>query len=558
MPDFVQGRLLDPTLPKRYAAALRALQAFAAELKEPDGDPHRSYEELIRVARIALPASPGLISTADAKKAFAIGVLSLFHYEKTVRGGVAFDTVGYPGLSLFQTDLEPDAGEVSLRSALKRTLALSDGVWGEIDSFMDRELAALNLRRAVMRGLAPLLAPAPPAPERVHALFQALYPSSPLRAGEVEVIATATSVLFCVPYAGDRLTKPVGERNPEEEEQLRAFLAKLAQPYQHHFPVFGFFRGDDASPELLRELTQAVGATRDQVAQMLTSMVSILPLPQVAMYLVHDVWGHQWQAHLLPFEECFAPMGRYRRLPEIHRRVGGQTLLELVDAALAQAPGDDHWDAYVEAAFTERLVSSMSGPVSEMLADIVEYKFNTENPDHRLPSSSIFPDHPLKLDLTLIDATVFPRLALVGYRRLAESEAAAELLLERLRIERPDADEAALRAAVASLRARVARLEDWGPEITAKEQAAAVRVNAAARMSLNLVGAHIVLTDVYQRLESRGNWPPPLRGFRDLFVLSTAAFFQLDPAMNFWHLDEFVAGCFEDLLTAFCDALNSK
>ena len=43
----------------------------------------------------------------------------------------------------------------------------------------------------------------------------------------------------------------------------------------------------------------------DELLSELASMVTILPLGEIDKYLVHDVWGHGWQAALLGFSSMY-------------------------------------------------------------------------------------------------------------------------------------------------------------------------------------------------------------------------------------------------------------
>lgn len=582
MPLFVSNRLYDPLLPLEYLDLLRKLDRFAQLADElqghPPGSPNdsrperlrRHHADLLELSVDLLPPTPDLVHERAAAKAFAEGALLLLHYERSVLGGgEVLDTLGSRTLSAFRCDLADPTEEEAERwvSAVRRACQLDDAAWAEVQANLEPELAALAERHALVdaiEAMHPLEAGSPENPARVLALFERLYPGHPLKEGEVDLIRTGSSLFFCVPWDKEELVD-CAPRDDVEEQALAEFLRRLndtQQLYFAHFPVFGFFRGEQADPTLVAELAERCGLSEERVSENLTTMVTILKSSEVDKFIVHDAWGHQWQAHLLPFEDDMQRVGTFEQLPALDEAVpapaGEQEpsrLIEVCRAALellaaGEAVSPSHWDRYLRGAIGSRIGAGMSGLIAEMLADVVEYKLVSLGGEvaEELESSSYFKALPTKLDLTLPDLRLFFRFALRAFRDFCDGD--ADALREAL-VREADAEPAAAAKVVESFRDRTASLLDdlFAPRFHYTATDKGVRVNLFPRLALNLLGLHSALVACYERLErDQRDYPYPLSGFRDLLVLSTAAFYQQDPRGNLWHMDEFLAHFFEPLL----------
>ncbi len=526
MDPFTADRLHDAHLPAPYLVVLDKLQAFqqgcALPRAERDVDGlHALHDELLVLAREHLPATPGLLPRHRALQGFCMGVLMLAHYERTVitDDTPVVDTAGSAFLEGFQHDLAAGTDEGALRVALER--AFGDEVdWAAIDVRLGHELRRLDARHAIIAELQRLF----PLPEQTLELFTALYGDHPLGRDLIKVVRTGTSLFFALDH--DRL--------PPD------FRKRLELVRQSHFPTFGFFKAEHADAQVIDQLMVATGLPADVLLPKLTSMVSILPLAYLDQYLVHDAWGHQWQALLLPFEEDFRPLPDLRKPPNL-------TWAGLEDALLACMDGAERpFDTVLRTAFDERLVSGLSGPVSEILADVVEYKLGGA-----LPSSSMFGSWPTKLDLSMADMAVYFQLGRSGTLLFSATGQGRYELEEELLARHPGRSRAQVEAAVEALRVATESALDGEYRVGFDHELKAdvVRVNPWSRMALALLGLHTAVNDTYRHLATHERaWPPQLQHFHDLLVLSTGAFYQLDPERHFWHLDEFMVEHFEGLL----------
>jgi len=534
---------------------------------------HRLHDELLVLAREALAPDSALDLVAGAERAFASGVLALHHYAMTVDGELEnVDTVGSKTLEAFRTDWDLGVlSEEELRGVLDRAFSFDQQSWRRIDDAMAVELAELTFRCQVIAALerrCPLS-----SQEMIHRLFTELYPGHPFQLGDVDVVRTSTSLFFCLAYTKEKLDVPGFEERPEQQQAaVAAFLRRLHEVKQEHFPVFGFFRADQAEASLLADLAADTMTTGERVAKMLTTMVSILRSQDIDKYLVHDAWGHQWQAHLFPFEEQYRASGRFRRLPPLDQVTEGPggwsgSLIDACRAGVAVldesgALPKQHWDGYLRGVMVDRLMVAGVIAIAEMLADVSEFKIHVIGGEAavHLSSSSYFPKWPTKLDLTLMDAGVVFGMALEGFERLAASDGKGGYLHKRLLVELPQLSERRAEALIDSLRNRVRTLlqTEFKAEFSLDSSGEALVVNPFARLCLNLLGTHTALNGVYAQLGADDrSYPPPLRDFRDLLLLSIGAFYQQDPDAHFWHVDEFTALCFEPCLDRFCAALEA-
>lgn len=583
MPQFVADRLLDPLLPAELGPLLAELAEFDGRCRalRDDGLDGQSADpriDALRVAydQLAARASGRLQPRADtlaralAERAFSVGVLLLSHYAATVVDGAALlDTHGSNTMRLFGADVGPEPGRAArLRRALDRAFGLGEAEHGFLDAFLEPELRQLALRQAVIQAVDErygLSAGAADLSERVFALFTDLYQGHPLDVGHIGLVRTGTSLFFALPKAA-----------PEDGVEVATFLDTMfgnRTSQLGHFPVFGCFRGEGASATLLQAVATTTGRSRGEVAHALTTMVSALPRGEVDKYLLHDAWGHQWQAHLLPFEEDFRAMSRFGATPPAHRVFdsGERPDVALVDVVGAAARlsrrgaafSPEQWDPWIDAVLAHRLGVVASGMVAEALADAVEYKFVAMWPDHAgaLPSSSFFKHRPLKLDVSLGDLRSFFRIGTSGLRRLVARDEAGTELAEELGHLLPGASADGIAASVSSLRSRLGeRLRDVGAAtLVAEPTAEGLRVNPCTRMAANLLSLNVAVNEVYERLSAGGRqWSADLPDFRDLLVLSAGGLHQLAPAEHFWHLDEYVLLHFEELLDRFLAALAQE
>lgn len=569
MPWLVQHRLYEPKLPSNRVTLLRALDHFiddATELRRrrtaglsvDTSDLREDHDNLQRLSQTL--GTPGfMVDQQTAERAFASGVLRAVHYRETVLSGLPLvDLAGSATLAEFDIDIEPEAAGV-MEAALRTAFDFDDDAMAALHAEIEPELDALRARQRLIEALEAEVPVATGDPDAVsHALFTRLFPDHPLRVGEVRVIRTGTSLFLCVPFEGDALTDPTGARTSAEEAEVTAFLQHLSQfrqRYLAHFPVFGCFHASDADPALIEALARSTGLDADRVIRKLTTMVTVLATAEIDKYIVHDAWGHQWQALLFDFEDRYQEAATYRRLPALDATYDGHSLLDAA-RSFADGHGIDAFDRYLQAALSHRLAISLSGLFAEVLADVVEYKYLWLHPDKRalMPSSSFFKELPTKLDLTLWDIPNYFDWAEKGFERFSRRPKLQRRLRDALAAE-GITDPAVTEAFAARTAAWLDEVYRGHLEYDIAEDG--VFVNVFARVVLQFAKFQAQFNEVYERL-SKQTLPAsvPMDRFQDVLVFTTASFYEQDPSQHLWLTDDFVADWFETLFTRFVNALQ--
>jgi hypothetical protein len=572
MPSVLtDSNLCELYVPAAWQEVLEELEAFVELEAQIRHDPQHAAADvrarLIQchdrlVERSAVLLEPQVMADlpADALvRLFARAVLLVVHVKQCiVAEGDVLDTAGSRTLPLYEADFYGDAEKLHLlHERLIERLGLSAAALREIEAQIDRDLEDAQRKQAVVRALREefgLWAGAENLPRQVHRLFDALYPGVPLVEDEVRLIITSTLVFFCLPFEGQELTTRRFQSLPAEEQRpIREFLErvnKFTQARFANFPAFGFLTPDQLDRGLADRLAARTGLPSETVARELAQAVTILPLDKLEMYVVHDVWGHGWQASMLSFERMYERMARYADPLELGERAvsaqgGGlafgdcfvyrNKLLEL---------DEPRFRRFVAGELAERLTVALSAVLAELVADVAEFKLLALDPAHRalLPSTSVLELYPSKLDLSLQDVPFYFGQATKVFRLWSKSAARRRATCEAL--VRRGADPADARAAVeraAEIWEELAET-DYAPQLYWEPASdGRVHVNVFTRVALNFLGIHRATLEAYRHLDDLTPASLPLKSYRDLLILGAAVFFEADPPRNLWRVDEFLA-----------------
>ena len=555
MPRFDDDSLYAETLPTHFGPMLDDLGRLLVAARARDGEAIPPLHTALMEAGRRLDPADWAVNREDAEAAFVSGALRAARYEKTVLCDdvEVVDTAGSDTLHAFTSDLT-EFSEAQVRAALLAAFQPPAAVLAHVDDRVEEETAQLDLRHRIIGALDRRYPLRQGADNRavIDQLFGALYPDNPLRPDEVEIIRTGTGLFFCLPHDGERLVTRA-EDDPQEAE-IRAFLAGLTgfHPSQSaHFPSFGSLHRESVPLRLVVQLAEDAGLSPEVVAETLPTMVVILPLAKIDQYIVHDAWGHGWQAMLFRFEETYQRVAGYNRLPRLDEAFArpGQAPLTMRQALLS--PGLERWEAFLEAACAARLYDALGNLSAEVLADVVEYKFLAQNPEQSalMPSSSFVKDFPTKLDLTIWDLPMYFERAIQGFERFAEEPRAVERLHAALggAVELSVLHEAAVRTD-AFLKARYGEQLRGGPV-----EGDRIAVTPIGRVAVNYLGLHARFNDLYARMREAD----PDVQFADLLVFSVAAYLEEDWAARFWHCDALLDH-FEELYARFMAELGTQ
>jgi hypothetical protein len=563
--------ICDPSVPGHWRAVLDDLRAFLAcdarlcqlGLRPPAVG---QVEEIVEVHQRLVDRSVALlepealadVADADVARMFARAVALAMRLGECVGAGAeVIDTAGSEALRLYRADFAPGPEQAAaFRERLLTALPISAGELAAIEAEVERDLADARRKRAIVAALRAefgLRADAADLRERVFRLFRALFPDAPLVAEEVELVMTGALVFFCLPHHGTELTT---ERfrglPPEGQAEVRAFFERTQRFSQRrfaNFPAFGSLTAADVPIDLAARLAARTGLSSDDIAGELGRLVTVLPLAEIDKYVVHDVWGHGWQASMLEFERMYAELAEYAdplRLdesaptPDRRRQTFGGCF---AGHGATFALDESRFRAFVAGELAERLTTAMSAVLAEMLADVAEYKVLALAPGRTdaLPSSSLFRNFPTLLDLTLQDLPFYFNQATKVFRLWSRSAERRQRTIDDL-----TRAGAAPAAAAAAVERAVDVWEELSSQLFAAELACDVdvdgrlRVNVFTRIALNFLGIHRALLESYGRLESIPVGTLPLLGLRDLLVVGASVFFEADRPRNLWRVDEFL------------------
>lgn len=568
---LTDSTICDSHVPGSWRGVLTDLRAFwelSSSLFNQDALPQvgqvadlvELHERLVAESKELLePEAMRDVDGKDLARLFARSVLLVIHMkESIVADGEVLDTASSRTMPLYEADFygSPEYAD-ALRARLAERLNLSAGELAAIANGVQLDLADARRKQAVVRALCAefgLTADAPLLRARVYSCFRALYPDAPLVADEVELIVTGTLIFFCLPYHGEELTTSrFATLSSEEQSAVRDFLGRNGKFYQRrfaNFPAFGFLDGERTDPALVARLAERAGLQASEITHELGRLVTILPLAEVDKYVVHDVWGHGWQASMLRFEQMYEELANYADPLSLAEQANSLQGRGMTFGECFQGRGEDlaldpqRFRQFVLGELAERLPVALSAVLAEMMADVAEFKVLALAPGQAesMPSSSLFRIFPSKLDLTLQDLPFYFSQATKVFRLWARSaERRGQTCAELVRAgAAPQAAEKAVQQAATQweemAEGLLAPKLDWSE---APDEC--LQVNVFTRVALNFVGIHRAIIDTYRRLDSLPVDGLPLKSYRDLLVLAASVFFETDRPRNLWRVDEFLS-----------------
>ena len=576
-------KVCHPVVPLAWKPVLEALTEFVQleqQLREqPDNQSliqriQSSHDQLVAGSNDLLePHALDDLSEQHIEKLFAQSVFLLMRIAQAVAGDdKVLDTAGCRMLSLYESDfLATDRNRDHLREVLADCLSLDADDLDRVEALVERDAEQATRKHAIVRAIRDLFClwetdrNAEALRENAFLFFDAVHPDAGLVAEEVDVIVTGTMIFFCLPFKGDELTtERFQQLSAEKQQPLRDFLKRVNRFSQWqfaHFPVFGFRRGEDLEPALLDEISSRSGVSRDDVIRELSTLTAVIPVTEVDKYVVHDIWGHSWQACMLGFDDLYTQLASYAdplALDEFAIGPRGAETAGFADCFTGSGASlkldEEQFRRFVELEVAERLPVAMTPVLAEVLADVAEFKLLATGRTGDMANSSALNTFPAKLDLTMRDVIYYFRQATKVFRLWATREDRLERTVEEL-ITNRGATKAAATKAVHRAAEIWSELESdrFAPEIRFHEESGDFHVNVVARLALNFLAIHRETLTVYDQIGAMDTGTLPLRGLRDLMLISVAVFFEDAPTKNLWRVDEFLKLRIEPL----CEALVS-
>jgi hypothetical protein len=555
---------LEPELPLTWAPILEDLKRFEALYENLGrGAAPAAAQPLLDLHTRLLELAEGLhepgedLSPERWNEVFATALMMATRLEAaTLFDRPILDTFGSKTLSLFQVDWKGPAAEVE---GLRRLIETCFGVKAQrlalIEAEIDERLADARRKARLVDALREAFELSPDNPElrlAIKRLVWFLYPDCQLAEDEIELVVVGTAVFVCIPFSKEDLQTDRFRRMSEDEKRpVRAFLRRVNQfrPVQfQNFPVFGFLDGKDLDESWIQDIAELAGLTAAQTRDELSRLVAILPLDDVDKFIVHDVWGHVWQAAMLDFEKMYQELGRYSERLDLQESAlsaqgSSMKLLETIERSEAGAKlNHERFRSFVLTEVAERVPVSYSAIIAEMVADVVEYKFLVQNPAHfaAMPNSSYFKSCPTKLDLLIEDLGLYFEQTQLAFKASLEDELGANAFRQSMVREGISEQDAAkihseMLAVWQSLLSK-----ELLPEMAWSTVDGRLHVNLYARLALTFLSFHRAVVKTCNRLDSLDLSGTPFGGLYDLMCLAVSLFFEEDRRRNLWRLDEYL------------------
>ena len=437
----------------------------------------------------------------------------------------------------------------------------------------------LALRHRMVRLLRAELRPdpaRPPTSTDAHRFFNFLFPDNPLQPGEVEVVATESCIYFCI-LSNDAFAKTTTFLARDETARNRTldYLKRLRQFNFYnfsHFPAFTSFEAREMEPAHLERLGRDMGLGRAELVALLNTAVFVEERDNLEKYLVHDSWGHYWQADLTQLGTLYDRMASLQLplSPSDTARMDGK-LLSFLDLVYLRRDGSLIFDEalarrYAAAWTYERFQPLLAPVIAELAADMIEYRARhaCEAAGLDLPSSSLFAHHPAKIDFAWADLSFFVKsLKRVNTLYQKDEELKAGFverarLLFRLKYRRnypavasPDALDAELKKILERLLAIFNEVQeaDLGIKLeVADGPDGRPHVNAFFQVFLNMLQIGTTLNGIiHGQMETAR---PHLALCFQTLIMFVVKYFERDPLHGFWTLDETLAAYAVPLMEA--------
>lgn len=560
-------KVCHPVVPMDWRSVLDDLAEFVSLEQQLRADPNNEtlvdricklHDQLIVGSNHLL--EPHALDDIDSNlidRMFARSVFLMTHIAASVAGDDdVLDTAGCRTLHLYEADFLADADhQRQMRETLGRCLSLTDDELSQVEEKVLADIQPAARKHRVVRGIRDefgLWKESANLRESVFAFFDAIYPSVGILPDEVELIVTGTMIFFCIPFAKDELTTERFHRlSASEQQPIRDFLQRVNRFSQWqfaHFPVFGFRRGQDLDDSLLNQIAARCELAAEVVASEISTLTAVIPLDELDKYVVHDIWGHSWQACMLGFDDHYEQLATYAdplRLDEFAVESRGADTINFQECFVGEKDSlvldEVLFRRFADLEVAERLPYAMTPVLAEVLADVAEFKLLDTGRTGDMDSSSALHRFPAKLDLTMRDVMFYFRQATKVFRLWAEREDRRAITIEQL-IDQ-GATRRAARVAVERAAAIWRELEsDWlSPEIQYGEHDGHLHVNVVSRLALNFLAIHRETLDVYRRIGQMQLGELPLKSLRDLMLISVAVFFEESPSLNLWRVDEFLS-----------------
>lgn len=542
------------------------------------------------LAQPATLTKEGPWTAADREAAYAFAQafrLSALYPETVGEGGDIIATLPTPTFScVHPARPEPGQHAATFRRLCAR-IGLSDADRTAIDAEADEAVRRLERRKRMVALLRAELQPDAARPaDSADALrfFTSLFPGHPLQVGEVEVVATESCIYCCI-LSNDAFAQTASflARDEVARVQIADYLKRLRQFNFYnfsHFPAFTSFEAREMDPVDLDRFGAAMELERAELVALFNTAVFIEEQDSLEKYLVHDSWGHYWQADLTDLGTL------YERMASLHLplspgdtvRLDGK-LPSFLDLVYLRRDGTLLFDEalarrYATAWLFERFQPLLAPVIAEMAADMIEYRARQEcrAAGLKLPSSSLFPQHPAKVDFAWADLSFFVKSLKRVNALYQKDEELKKGFVERARwlfrlkyrrnyaaVASPEALERELKQVLERLLVIFHETQEThlGLKLETHPDAdGCPQIDAFFRVFLKLLQTGMTLNRIiHGQLE---NARPHLAPCFQTLIMFLVKYFERDPLRGFWTLSDALAAYAVPLMEALAASENAS
>ncbi len=404
-----------------------------------------------------------------------------------------------------------------------------------------------------------------PSTQKIAALAKALIPDLPMAAFHIDIVSTKTMLFICLADK-DRLKKDwdaglIDQASYDAGVQFLDYIKRVNFDQFSKFPGLSRYDARDADPKLLSDLGKRFEVGPGFLCEWLSSVVMIEDSASIEKFLIHDTWGHLWQADLTGLKELYDRMVSLQMpvSPDHFVVVDTDNVISMVDLFYLRQDGEvivweDLAEKYGDALHREKIATLFGPLIAEMCADMIEYcfSFNHRKLGNILPSSSSFFYKSTKLDFAWADLYYFVKMlrksndAYIKNQSLFTNTAARILEIHKLRhspswansnpereVKFKSVVEKFLTDFIADQR------DELSSDLRVDAEGGRPKINAFFQIYLNLIKIQATTNKLFhEEIELKR---PHLLPYREFFILFIARFFCADPLRNFFELDELIA-----------------
>lgn len=406
-----------------------------------------------------------------------------------------------------------------------------------------------------------------PKMHQIKRLANALIPHHPFPPETLDLVVVNTMLFICLPNK-KRLEQAhqEGLLSTKELATACAYLkAKKRVRFEQfsQFPGLSRFDARDADDALIARLAQHLNLGSGATCEWLSSVVMMEDAADIEKFLIHDTWGHLWQADLTDLKGHYDQMVALQLpiSPDTTVTIDGDNIVSMSDLFYIRADKqvilfDDMAQAYGDQLNMTKIRSLFAPLIAEMCADMIEYRFSHEMRalGDILPSSSSFANRSTKLDFAWADLYYFvkmlrnsddtylknPELVHTLATRLAQIHQFRHADVwggsgtdSQLRRDFEKVVKEFLKTFIRSQKQQLA------PDLEVNLRQGKLQINAFFQIYINMLRIQTTLNHLFHNeIEAKR---PYLLPYREYFILFIARYFCLEPLHHFFALDEVIS-----------------